>query len=78
MRRWHFDGLETVKSVVPAGRPNVDTILIFGWLEWVVSGVIGGLVFEDAEGYFEEFVEDGAEDGEFAFAGGGAAVGEGF
>ncbi len=43
-----------------------------------MSGVIGGLVFEDAEGYFEEFVEDGAADGEFAFAGGGEAVGEGF
>ena len=36
-----------------------------------------GLVFEEGEGDFEEFVEDGEADGHFGFAGGGEAVGEG-
>ena len=40
-------------------------------------GVIGGVVFEEAEGDFEELVEDGAEHGHFAFAGLGEAIGEG-
>ena len=40
--------------------------------------VIGGVVFEEEEGDFDEFVDDGEEDGHFGFAGGGEAVGEGF
>lgn len=52
---------------VPADRAlskNTDTILIFRKMERVV----GGLVFEESEGGFEEFVEDGEEDGHFGFA----------
>ena len=34
--------------------------------------------FEDGEGDFEEFVEDGDEDRHFGFASSGETVGEGF
>ena len=44
----------------------------------MVSWEVVGLVFEEGEGDFEEFVEDGEEDGHLGFAGGGEAVGEGF
>ncbi len=40
--------------------------------------VIGAVVFEEEEGDFDEFVEDGDEDGHFGFAGRGEAVGESF
>src|SRR5262245_12205312 len=38
--------------------------------------VVGGRVFEQAEGDFEELVEDGEEDGHLGFACGREAVGE--
>jgi hypothetical protein len=41
-----------------------------------MGGVIDGTVFEDGEGDFEEFVEDGAEHGQFGFARGCETVGE--
>lgn len=40
--------------------------------------VVGGIVFEHAEGDFEELVKDGDDDGEFGFSGGDEAVREGF
>ncbi len=57
---------------------KLDTILIFSGEEGVVIWAVGGLVFEEAEGGLDEFVEDGDEDGHLSFAGGGEAVGERF
>ena len=57
----------------PSNAPEAqrkDTILIFSGLKGVVSWVVGGMVFEEGEGDFEEFVEDGDEDGHFGFTGG--------
>jgi hypothetical protein len=59
------------------GQWNLDTILNFR-CERVVIVLIGGLGFEESEGDFGEFVEDGDEDGHFGFAGGGEAVGKSF
>ena len=47
-------------------------------MERVVERLVVGLVFEDGEGDFEEFVEDGADDLEFGFAVLGEAISEGF
>jgi hypothetical protein len=47
-------------------------------LERVVEGLVVGLVFEESEGDFDEFVEDGTDDLEFGFAVFGEAISEGF
>ena len=55
------------------GCQRLDTILIFSGEEGVVSWVVSRLVFEEGEGGFDEFVEDGEEDGPLGFAGSGEA-----
>lgn len=50
---------------MPEASQLVDTILILSRRERVVSWVVGGVVFEHAEGDFEELVKDGDDDGEF-------------
>jgi len=47
-------------------------------LERVVEWLVGGLVFEEREGDFDEFVEDGDDDGHFGFAVLSESIGEGF